>query len=559
MSLDKLKADWEARHAEEFKKERKPEKEFINESGIEIKRAYTPLDLDEQGFDYEKDLGMPGDYPFVRGLSASGYRQRLWSQSLISGYPTPEESNKFWKSAVETGIDTIFMVYDLPVQQGYDPDSPQSRGEVGRTGVSMVSQRDWETAFDGIDLTKVRISQVANAVAAFQIANHLTLAKKRGIDLATVSGWCQSDILKEYICRGNFIYPPEPSLRLATDAVSYCASYAPKYHAMSITSSHFSEFLGTPVHDAAFMLADVFCYVEAALKRGIDVDVIAPSIELSVGTDHYSFFEDIAKYRAIRKIYSRVFRDRFKAKKPESMMARIGCGHGGNSLQRQQYLNNIARATITAMIAALGGAERINLRAYDEQYGIPTPEAMAVSTRVMHVVARETGICDTVDPLAGSYFVEWLTLEMEKQIVAELDKIDKQGGVIKCIENGYIKKALFQDAYQWKKDFEAGKKIRVGANFANSDEEEGPTRVYRADPRMEKARIAAVAAMKKKRDNAKVKNALKELKATAALPATATNNLMPAMIDAVEAYATIGEVHGILREVWGEYQEPAIF
>ena len=560
MSLEDIVKNWESKHAEDFKKEMKPEAEWVNESGIKIKRVYTPLDLEEKGFDYEKDVGMPGDYPFVRGLSATGYRGKLWSQSLISGYPTPEESNRFWKSTIETGIDTIFAVYDLPVQQGYDPDHPQARGEVGRVGVSMVSQRDWEIAFDGIDLTKVRLSQVANAVAAFQIANHLTLARKHGVDLNEVGGWCQNDILKEYICRGNFIFPPEPSLRMATDAVTYCAGVAPKYHAMSITSSHFSEFLGTPVHDAAFMLADIFCYVEAAIKRGIDVDVIAPSIELSVGTDHYSFFEDIAKYRAIRKVYARVFRDRFKAKKAESMMARVGCGHGGNALQRQQYLNNIARATICAVIGALGGAERINLRAYDEQYGIPTPEAMEASTRVMNVVSRETGIGDTVDPLAGSYFIESLTLEFEERINKELETVERLGGVIKCIENGYIKKTLLEDAYKWKKDFEAGKKIRVGANFANSEDEEmPPVRVYRADPKVERERIEAVQELRRKRDNNRVKKAIDEIKATAALPATPTNNLMPALMEAVEAYATIGEVHGCLREVWGEYREANIF
>lgn len=558
--LGRVVSEWGEKHKEDFRKERKPEEEFACSSGVSIRRVYTPLDLETRSFDYLKDLGMPGDYPYTRGSSPIGYRGKLWAHALYSGYATPVESNKLWKTAVQSGIDMIYIAYDLPTQLGHDPDSPEAHGEVGRVGVSLTTQKDWEIAFDGIDLSKVRISQVPNAVAAFQISNHICLAHNRGLDLSSMRGFCQNDILKEYLVRGNYIFPPEPSLRLAVDAVAYCARYVPQYRAMSVTGSHFSESQATPVHDAAFMLADAFCYIEAALKRGLDVDTIASGIEFSTGIEHYSFFEEIAKHRAIRRIYSRVLRDRFKAKKPESMVARIGSSQGGNSLHREQYLNNIARSSICALVAALAGVERLSLRAYDEQYGIPTTEAMVASTRVMHVVTQETGITDTVDPLAGSYFVESLTSEFEERISKEIEEIEAHGGVIRCIENGYIKRKIIEDAYRWQKDFEAGKVIRVGVNFAKGEgEEERPVRVYRADPRVEQERIEAVRELKRRRDSLRVKKALDEIKATASLPATAENNLMPSIMEAVKCYATNGEIANALREIWGEYVEPRIF
>lgn len=557
--LENMISEWEERYKQEFKKERKPEEEFVSGSGIPIKRIYTPLDLMEKNFDYLKDLGMPGDYPFTRGQSPTGYRIEPWAQSLYSGYATPEESNRLWREAVETGVETIYIAYDLPTQLGYDPDSREAIGEVGRVGVSLTTLRDWEIAFDGIDLTKVRISQVPNAVAAFQIANLICLAEKRGVDLSKIRGHCQNDILKEYLVRGNYIFPPEPSLRLAIDILDYCAKFLPKYLALSVTGLHFSEFQSTPIHEAAFMLADLFCYLEAAIARGLDIDAIAPGIELSTGLDHYTFFEEIAKHRAIRRIYSRAMKERFKAKKPESLRARIGGAQGGNALQREQYLNNIARTAVAAIAATLAGVERLTLRPYDEQYGIPTTEAMMVATRLKYVITHETDLLDTVDPLAGSYFIEWLTSEFEERINKEIEIIEKQGGALRCIENGYMKRVLVEDAYKWQKDFEAGKVIRVGANFATSEKEERPIRIYRTDPKVEEERIAAVTELKNRRDNNKVKKTLDEIKMKASLPANPENNLMPSIIEAARCYATNGEVMGVLKEVWGQYIQPKIF
>ncbi len=341
--------------------------------------------------------------------------------------------------------------------------------------------------------------------------------------------------------------------------MAHCAEYLPQYLAMSVTGLHFSEFQSTPVHEAAFMLADLYCYLEAALARGLDIDVLAPGIELSTGVDHYTFFEEIAKHRAIRRIYAKAMKERFKAKKPESIKARIGGAQGGNSLQREQYLNNIARTTVAAVAATLAGVERLSLRAYDEQYGIPSPEAQMVSSRLKFVVTQETDLLDTVDPLAGSYFVEWLTSEFEERIEKEIELIEKQGGPLRCIENGYIKKVLAEDAYKWQRDFEDGKVIRVGANYSRTEEEERPIRIYRTDPKVEQERIEAVKELRLRRDNDRVKEALDKIKSLAALPATAENNLMPAIVDAVRAYATNGEVMGALKEVWGQYTHGRVF
>jgi methylmalonyl-CoA mutase N-terminal domain/subunit len=557
--LEKAFSAWKERYKEEFKKERKPEAEFLSEAGIPIKRVYTPLDLEEKNFNYINDLGLPGDFPYTRGRTPIEFRGEPWAQSLYSGYGSPAESNALWKEAFKTGVETIYIAYDLPTQLGLDPGQPMTHGEVGRIGVSMTTQRDWEVAFDGIDMNRVRISHVPNAVAAFQMANLICLAEKKGANLNRLQGHCHNDILKEYTVRGNYIFPPDPSMRLTIDVVSYCRKVLPQYLTLSVTGLHFSEAQSTTIHEAAFMLADLFCYLEEALKRGLDIDDIAPCVELSTQIDHYTFFEEIAKHRAIRRLYARVMKERFNAKKPESLKARIGASQGGNSLQKKQYLNNIGRTAVAAVAATLAGVERLSIRPYDEQYGIPTKEAMMTATRLKYVVTKETDLLDTVDPLGGSYFIEWLTSEFEERISREIATIEQQGGALKCVENGYIKQMLIQDAYAWQKDFESGKKIRVGNNYATTEEQEKPTRVYRTDPKVEQERIDAVQDVKRWRNNEKVKKCLDEIKRVAALPASEENNLMPYIMEAVKCYATNGEVAGVLKEVWGEYSPASIF
>lgn len=557
--LERIVAEWQERYKDEFAKERKPEAEFLSEAGIPLKRVYTPLDLEEKNFDYIRDLGMPGEFPYTRGRTPTEFRAEPWGHSLYSGYGSPAESNALWREAVRTGVELIYIAYDLPTQLGLDPGNPRACGEVGRIGISLTTQRDWETAFDGIDMNGVRISQVPNAVAAFQVANMICLAEKKGADLAGIRGHCHNDILKEYTVRGNYIFPPAPSIRLAIDLVSHCRNVLPHYLTLSVTGLHFSEAQSTTIHEAAFMFADLFCYLDAALQRGLDIDDIAPCVELSTGIDHYTFFEEIAKHRAIRRIFARAMKERYNAKKPEAMQARIGASQGGNSLQKKQYLNNIARTTIAAVATTLCGLERMSIRPYDEQYGIPTTEAMMTAARLKYVITKETDMLDTVDPLAGSYFIEWLTSEFEERINKEIEVIEKQGGALRCVENGYMKRMVMQDAYAWQKDFESGKKIRVGNNFATTDEEEKPSRVYRTDPKVEQERIRAVQEVKDGRNSADVARILQEIKKVAALPAAEENNLMPYIIEAAGCYATNGEVADALREVWGEYVPASFF
>ena len=397
--------DWEKKYRDRFKKERKTEEEFVCDSGIPVNRVYTPLDLEKKGFDPANDLGLPGEYPYTRGITPTGYREELWRVTQVSGYPTPEDTNKLWKEMVQAGLRFAYIAFDLPCQLGIDPDNPRAEGEIGRVGVSLVSQRDWEIAFDGIDISKIRVSSNGNAMAIIVIANYLCLARKQGIDWKNLEGACQNDILKEYIARGNYIFPPEPSLRLIGDSLHYCAENVPRYQPIEVSSAHYSEFQATPLHEAAFALADAFCYLQTAVDRGIDIDLIAPGIGFIIGNDHYGFFQEIAKARAMRRIYARVLKERFGAKKPESQIISLHVEQGGNSLQRKQYLNNIARSTIATVVGALSNVQNIGLRAYDEQFGIPTQEAIITNIRLQHVVAQETGITDTVDPLAGSYFV----------------------------------------------------------------------------------------------------------------------------------------------------------
>lgn len=547
---------WERKNHETFSRERKPE--FNSEQGLEVKRLYTPLDLAEKGFDYLRDLGLPGEYPYTRGISPNMYRGALWGYSHYSGYPTPEQSNELWKKLTETGNNLVYIAYDLPTQLGYDPDDPRVEGEVGRVGVSMTSLRDWEIAFDGIDIEKVTVSQVINAPGVVGIAWHLALAEQRGTDWKKLRGVCQNEILKEYMARGNYIFPPSPSVRMVVDCLAFCGRHVPNYQPIQVSSYHLSERGAIPVHEAAFALASAFAYIQSAADRGMSVDLIAPGIQFLTAHRHIDFFHEVAKLRAMRRIYARILRDRFQAKKPESMMARWYSAINGTALTREQYLNNIARIALGVLVGALAGCQVIDTRAYDEQFGIPTVEALVTSARCQQVVAQETGVVDTVDPLGGSYFVESLTYEFEQAISQELETIDRLGGMTKAIEQGYCQRVMAQDAFKWQQAFEKGEILRVGVNCYTSEVEERPARIYRADPKVEEQRIAAVKKMKQGRDNGKVKAALKEVRAMAAAEATEDNNMVPPILEAVKAYATVGEICDTLREVWGEHKEPNI-
>jgi len=559
--LDELREafeEWERKHEDEFGEERKSE--FTTENETPVKRLYTPLDLAKKGFDYLKSLGFPGEYPFTRGVIATMGRSQPMIVSQYAGFGTPEESNKLWKDMVAAGTPSILMAYDLPSQLGLDPDNPKAKGEVGRVGCSISSQRDWEIAWDGIDLSKLMVNEVYNAPAIFAIANHLILAEKQGIPATEVQGAIQNDTLKEYYARGNYIFPPSQSMRLVGDTLSYCAQHTPKYIPLQVCSTHLLDIGAIPVHEMAFALADGFAYIQAAIDRGIDVDFIAPGIMFITQIRHIDFFEHIAKHRAARRIYAKVMKERFKAKKPESQMMRLYTPTGATSFTKEEYVNNIARGAIGALGAVLTGCQFFFMTGYDEGFGIPTREAIITSTQTARVATYETGCSDVVDPLAGSYYVEYLTSELEERIWKELEEIDRMGGAVRCIEDGYFRRVMAQDAYEWQRKYERGEIIRVGVNaFKTEAAADRPMRIFRTDPKEEKRRRTAIAELRQKRDNAKVRRALDEVKAVARLEPTAENNLVPPVIEAARCYATVGEVCDTLREVWGEYQEPSVF
>lgn len=549
-------ADWATRHADRFANERKV---FATESGIPIKRLYTPADLAERNFDYLRDVGLPGDYPYVRGNSPVGYRGKLWGITAYGGKGTPEESNALWKAQVAAGADTISVAYDLPSQLGMDPENPKARGEVGRVGISMVSQRDWEVAWDGIDFDKVGVYQVFNAPAVFGLANHITLAANRGIRPDKLRGIQQNDVLKEYMARGNFIFPPGPSIRLIGDILHYVGVNMPRYQAITVCGVHQSERGANNIHELALMMINATAYLQAAVDRGVDIDSVAPGVMFFPAGDHCVFFEEIAKFRAMRRMWGKIMKDRFGARRPESLQCRIYAAEGGTGLHREQYLNNIGRVAIATLAGALAGIELIDTRSYDEQFGIPTTEAQVNTIRTQNVVAYETGVDLTVDPLGGSYFVESLTSETEERAWKVIDEIEKQGGIVRCIETGYVQRMIARDAYEWQKRFESGDIKRVGVNIFQSPEgeTEKPIRVYRSNPAVENQRVEAVLAMKRGRDNDRVRRTLDELTTLARDEATATNNIVPAVIEAVRAYATVGEVADAMRKAWGEFREPS--
>lgn len=548
---------WEKENQTEFLKERK--RNFTCESGISLKRVYTPLDLEDSSFDYLKDLGLPGDYPYTRGITPTMYRGRLWPFGRTVGYPTPEESNKLWRSQVAAGANNLLVQFDLPSQMGLDPDDPMSEGEVGRVGVSMSSLKDWEIAFEGIELDKVTVSPILNAVGAIGIASHLALGENRGLSLHKVRGSCQNDALKSYIARGDYIFPPRPAFRLIIDTLAFCARNAPYYKPLEVSGLQMSEAGANPVHEASICLANVTAYLNAAADRGLDVDTIAPGINVVLSADHHGFFQEIAKFRATRRIYARLLRDKFGAKNPRSITCRLSLGQGGTSGYREQYLNNIARSALACLTATLGGAQVCYSTAYDEQFGIPTEEASTYAIRCQQVVAYETGVTDVVDPLGGSYFVEWLTSEFEDRITKELDKVERLGGSLKCVESGYFRHQIAQDSFEWQKAFEEGDVLRVGVNCFRSEEESRPLRIYRADPKIESQRIEAVRKLRQTRDTSKVQKSLQEVKKVAKAETNEENNLMSYIMSAVKAYATMGELRATLKEVWGEYRESNVF
>lgn len=519
---------------------------FINGSNINIKRVYTPSDL--SAMNYCEDNGFPGEYPYTRGVQPTMYRGRLWTMRQYSGFATAEESNKRYKYLLDQGQTGISIAFDLPTQIGYDSDDPISCGEVGKVGVAIDSLEDMETLFDGIPLDKVSTSMTINSTAATLLAMYIVVGEKQGVSLDKLKGTIQNDILKEYAARGTYIYPPKPSMRLITDIFGFASENMPNWNTISISGYHIREAGSTAAQEVAFTLANGIAYVDAAIKTGLDVDAFAGRLSFFFNA-HNDLLEEVAKFRAARRLWANIMKNRFGAKKEKSMKLRFHTQTGGSTLTAQQPDNNIARVTIQTLAAVLGGTQSLHTNSKDEALALPTTDSVRIALRTQQIVAYESGVCDTVDPLAGSYYIESLTDSIEDIAQKYIEKIDEMGGAVKAIEEGYIQKEIADSAYRYQKDIEMVKKIVVGMNKFRVDEPpvEG---LLRIDKQVEETQINSVASVKKKRDSKSVEDALCVLREKAMTDA----NLMYPIIDAVRAYATVGEIADVLRGVFGEYR-----
>jgi methylmalonyl-CoA mutase, N-terminal domain len=534
---------------------------FTTISGLPIRRLYTPADLPSE-WNEESYLGYPGQPPFTRGIHATGYRGKLYTMRQFSGFASPEETNQRCKYLLEHGGSGLSIALDLPTLMGYDSDHPASEGEVGKCGVAIDSLEDMEILFSGIDLEKTTVSMTINSPASVLWAMYLVVAEKQGADWKKISGTIQNDILKEYIAQKEYIYPPAPSMRLVVDTFEFGSKFTPRFNTISISGYHIREAGSTALQELAFTLYDGVEYVEWARRRGLEVDEFGPRLSFFFNA-HNDFFEEIAKYRAARKIWYRVMKDRFGAKNQRTWLLRFHTQTAGVSLPAQQPLNNIARVALQALAAVLGGTQSLHTDAYDEALALPTEEAARIALRTQQIIACESGVTQTVDPLGGSYFLENLTLQMENGAFDYFSKMDAMGGMVKAIERGYPQKEIAESSYQYQRAVEAKEKVIVGVNeFAI--EEESPHTLY-IDETIARQQTAKLKALRARRSNDDVRRTLDALKKAAAQqPTTGSNdnissaNTMPYIIDAVRAYATIGEISDALRQVYGTYTEVSI-
>ena len=525
--------------------ERKPE--FVNTSGIPVKRVYTPLDHSDD--DYLSEISLPGEYPYTRGVQPTMYRGRHWTMRMYAGFATADESNRRYKFLLDQGQTGLSVAFDLPTQIGYDSDSEMSIGEVGKVGVAIDSLRDMETLFDGIPLEKVSTSMTINAPAAVLLAMYIAVAEKQGVTSDKLRGTIQNDILKEYSSRGTYIFPPKPSMRIITDIFSYCAESVPLWNTISISGYHIREAGSTAVQEVAFTLANGIAYVEAAQKAGLDVDTFGPRLSFFFNA-HLDFFEEIAKFRAARRLWAKIMKERFNAKNPRSMMVRFHTQTAGCTLTAQQPKNNIVRVAFQALSAVLGGTQSLHTNSMDEALCLPSEEAVQIALRTQQLVANETGVADTVDPLAGSYYVETLTDEICRQAEAYIEKIDNIGGAVNAIEQGFVQREIQDSAYKYQREIEQNERVVVGLNKFQVEEEK-PTNLLRVDPSVRVDQIERLKQLRSERDEAQVTKSLADLRQRA----EGSDNLLPQILEAVKTYATLGEICGVLREVFGEYQQ----
>lgn len=522
------------------------------ESGIDVKVAYCPEDIAH--LDYERDIGDPGEYPFTRGIHATMYRSRPFTMRQYAGFGTPKETNERFKYLIDHGQNALNVAFDLPTQNGLDSDDPRAGGEVGRVGMAIDTLADMETAFEGIDLSKISVSLTINPVASIMIGMYKVVAEKQGVPNDRVMGTAQNDILKEYVGRGTWIYDVEPSMRLITDTVEYCATQLPRYFPLSVCGYHIRESGADPVQEMAYAFLIAKAYARGAMARGLEPDAFLGRFSFNLDI-HGNFFEQIAKFRAGRRLWAKICKEQLGAKQAKSMMLRGIFGGGGGGLTIDEPENNIVRTAYYALASALSGTQTMALCCYDEAYTIPSEKAALIALRNMQILQEEVGVCDTVDPLAGSYYVESLTDEMEKRIVAEMNRIDALGGIVECVKNGTIQKLVSKQAYREELAIRSGQKVKVGVNKyrAAEQKEAREVQLHEFDPRVQTAQVARLEEIRAKRDTAAVKTSLAALRRQAELPDA---NLMPLIIDCIKAYCTVGEMSGVFKEVFGEFDEP---
>jgi methylmalonyl-CoA mutase N-terminal domain/subunit len=520
------------------------QKRFETSSEIELERIYLP-----QGSEYQDQLGFPGEYPFTRGVQPTMYRGRLWTMRQYAGYASAAESNARYRYLLTQGQTGLSVAFDLPTQIGYDSDHPLALGEVGKVGVAISSLDDMRTLFDQIPLDRVSTSMTINAPAAILLAMYIAVGKEQGIEPGQLRGTIQNDILKEYIARGTYIFPPEPSMRLITDVFQYCARYVPRWNTISISGYHIREAGSTAVQEVAFTLANAVAYVQAAIDAGLAVDNFAPRLAFFFNA-HNHFLEEVAKFRAARRLWARIMHERFDAQNPRSMMLRFHTQTGGSTLTAQQPENNVVRVTLQALAAVMGGTQSLHTNSRDEALWLPTEESVRIALRTQQVIASESGVADTVDPLAGSYLIEHLTDEIERRAGDYIHKIDGMGGAMAAIERGYVQQEIADAAYRHQQAVECGEQIVVGVNKFAVEEETTQLARLVVDPTIEAQQRERLSALRSRRDDERVSALLSRIESAA----QGDENLMPLFVEAVENDVTLGEICGILRKVWGEYR-----
>lgn len=555
--IDEKRREWEEKCLKPWlQKAGQREERFETLSGIEVKTVYDPKDIEH--LDFVRDIGYPGEYPYTRGVYPNMYRGRLWTMRQFSGFGTAEDTNRRWKMLLEEGETGLSTAFDFPTLMGVDSDDPLADGEVGKVGVAVDTLKDFEILFDGIPLDQVSTSFTINPPAGIILAMYVAIAEKQGVPKEKIRGTIQNDMLKEFHAQNTLVLPPEPSLKIIVDIFEWGIEHVPKFNLISISGYHIREAGSTAVQELAFTIADGMAYVEAAMERGIDIDRLAPQLSFFFNS-HNDFFEEIAKFRAARRMWAKIMRDEYGAKNPRSWWLKFHTQTAGCSLTAQQPLNNIVRTTIQAMAAVLGGTQSLHTNSFDEAWALPSEEAVRVALRTQQIIAFESGIPSVVDPLAGSYYVEWLTDKMEKLAWKYIEDIRKMGdgsmlrGVLRGIENGFFVREISDAAARYQREIEEGKRIIVGVNKFTI-EEELKIPILKVDPEVQRRQIERLRKVKAERDNEAVKEALDWLRNAA----ENDENVMPAIMEAVKAYATIGEIMGVLKEVYGTYKKPII-